>query len=662
MSNYLYHNKYHRTIHHTLPTPGIPDSATDPIASLTDPFLGYFHNYIDSVFLDEVGINVSYLVTYGQDEITTFAGLSVATLDSIFLTLTASAYSHSYNWYSTRTNIFSLSTGYSLYPFLTGVTIYLSGNWDSSFSAYTNIFLNSANYTSTYTTVRQNSANWPFLETTLRLDRVQQNLKSKNFALVNITSDTNIFWDLSSQQVAFFVLSSNSILKNIINPENKKKGGEYTLIIRQDGYGGRTLTFESDYRIMAVETIPIFSTELVNFPTKEVWTSSYYGSGYWIAVPYNSYKAARSDDGGYSWYGVPLPEVKNWRSIVYGMSAWIVVGDSLSAAARSTDGINFNYVSLLANRQWSTVGFGDNTFIALASGSNRGVKSTNGGLSWTEITLPITSNWCSIKYGDNTWIAVGGGGYDGQTLTDQGIISYDNGDTWDIFSLPSTRKWSDIAYGEDYWVAVAKDSATIALSSRLEGSGVWFDYILADGPSEGFSSVTHGNDTFVAASLDPDRCIFTSVDGKIWSYLSTPSAYVINVNYGGTSLNGSFMLVGRGEDDQSTYTNNRLIANDGPAMSTQTNVLTSAHGVTVIRFISDGSILYGIPSIYYIERGPVWTYFSGPGITLNPNPTDLFVGEFLIPSPGITAAGSVVVSEGYTNAGGFLILSGIPVP
>jgi len=40
--NARFHNKLHRANHHTDPTVGIPDSATDPIASSSAPFQGNF--------------------------------------------------------------------------------------------------------------------------------------------------------------------------------------------------------------------------------------------------------------------------------------------------------------------------------------------------------------------------------------------------------------------------------------------------------------------------------------------------------------------------------------------------------------------------------------------------------------------------------------------
>ena len=41
-SNARFHNKWHRRNHHSQPSPDYPDSATDPIASPEEPFIGDF--------------------------------------------------------------------------------------------------------------------------------------------------------------------------------------------------------------------------------------------------------------------------------------------------------------------------------------------------------------------------------------------------------------------------------------------------------------------------------------------------------------------------------------------------------------------------------------------------------------------------------------------
>jgi len=662
MSNFLYHSKYHRTNHHTLPTPGLPDSATDPIASFSEPFIGGFYTFFN-YSLGVIPVSVNYLLTYGDDNITTFSSLSVNTLNSTFLTLSADVVTNSIDWYRARSNIYTLSAGYSLYPKLSGTVVSLSGNWNLGYSSYTTLCSNSAFYESVYTTVKDNSGSWPFINTTLRLDLPQQNTRGKNFSLQVITPvDENIFWDINLQQVGFITLTRNSLLKNI-TPSDKKRGGEYYLVVQQDGYGSKQLNFESDFSILASEVSPQIREKLVDFSTNDIWTSVYYGSGSWIAVPYNSNRGSRSDDEGETWYVTFLPDVKNWRSIVYGVSAWIIIADSLSSAAVSYDlGTTWEYKSLLEERKWTSIGYNDNTFIVVASASNIGVRSVDCGNTWLPITLPFTADWSSVKYGDGKWIAVAGGGVNGVNPVNQGAISLDNGETWDAFNLPASRLWSDVVYGEDYWVAVAKNSKYIALSSQLEGNGVWFDYFIPEAPSEGFSSIAFGNETFVAASLNTASAIFTSEDSKIWTCRKTIPKLMYNVNYGGTSLDGNFMMVGGDSTGAATYNNYRIATFDAPGRSTASSILTASYGVTVIKFICDGARYYGIPSIYYVSRGPVWTYFAGPGIILNPNPTDLLNGEGLLPDGGLTTAGTVVVDEGFTGIEGILVLSGMPVP
>jgi len=1105
MSNFLYHNKYHRTNHHTNPIVFFPDSATDPIATQAEPFLGTFHNYIDIAQIGTVPIDVRYLLTFDDNSITTFTGLSMESLGSVYGVLTAAAYTESHQWYQLWQNIYTLSGSYSLYPSLTNIVPELSGNWSLGYNFHTNYSLNSAEYESNYTTVSTCSASWPFIDTTLRLNLVQENTRSKNFHLANITdatylpydeihiiptqfsasvypvvplssndiaqtttfvdnlsdgnvylltspihfnlteqqyrtlssnniiwynqrldiaadiftsvtfddigyggliilnksqalnftypsyegiytaiidntdvaniatksyilnsinvtltgvgydvntplvvlvndvetpglipefglnqsfnsfgisavsipvplsgyqtdtlvitfssaaavgitqaasglgvsqvyetvrpcfqavksintfatttstyniipsnktmfrinenspgtgisiseqiktgsvfsisgqeyrdtisiglfkikqseprpyiqtlscekidiytgsldyhrqkdsasifignvveasshiqvlvnpfisnefsttwlsdnipskavrglsidlftpisnfnftdslstfynrvratsafetgpdsmailkdfippyletnylfplgvvampSQTNIYWHLSSQQVAYIGLSTNSTLMNIPNPDNKKKGGEYYLIIQQDGYGEKTLKYESDYRFMQAEIVPQISYELQLFPANEIWRSVYYGNNTWIAIPFNSFNGARTIDNE-TWSAIPLPGARKWSSISFGISAWIIVAEFENVVARSIDnGDSWSLVSIGTTRPWSYVDYGNRTFIAVASASNIGVRSIDFGLTWSQFTLPFTADWASVKYGNGIWIAVAGGGFNGQQNNTQGAISTDNGINWLAFNItnpasPIPRKFSDVAYGEDYWVAVAKDSKVISLSSRLEGNEQWFDVLIPNAPSNGFSSIAHGNDTFIATTLDPTQGIMMSTNGTVWSTMATVPKKLYNVNFGGTSLGGFFYTVGKDGDDTKTYSNYQIKAFDAPdPTTTSVGVLTAPAGVTVIKFVCDGKHLYGTPSYYYVARGPVWTYFAGPGIIFTPSPSELLVNETFLPEIGITVEGSVVVDEGFSSPNNdLLILSGMPVP
>jgi hypothetical protein len=64
--NARFHDKHHRTNHHTLSTAGIPDSATDPIASPSQPFQGDF--VVNGLLSSSKGVDV-LSANYGGDVI-----------------------------------------------------------------------------------------------------------------------------------------------------------------------------------------------------------------------------------------------------------------------------------------------------------------------------------------------------------------------------------------------------------------------------------------------------------------------------------------------------------------------------------------------------------------------------------------------------------------
>lgn len=85
--NARFHNKLHRKNHHTLPTPGYPDSGTDPIASHEEPFQGDFivnasisaHNnlYVDNNATILGNLSVYGDFTYFETVVSVTSALSV---------------------------------------------------------------------------------------------------------------------------------------------------------------------------------------------------------------------------------------------------------------------------------------------------------------------------------------------------------------------------------------------------------------------------------------------------------------------------------------------------------------------------------------------------------------------------------------------------------
>lgn len=71
----------------------------------------------------------------------------------------------------------------------------------------------------------------------------QQYHKEKVLQLIDSVSE--ISWNLDTGQTAIVTLIANRILEN---PTNMRAGSTYSILVKQDASGGRTLTYESDYK------------------------------------------------------------------------------------------------------------------------------------------------------------------------------------------------------------------------------------------------------------------------------------------------------------------------------------------------------------------------------------------------------------------------------
>jgi hypothetical protein len=88
------------------------------------------------------------------------------------------------------------------------------------------------------------------------LGTAQSFTTAHGFAVTTLTDGASIAWDLAANQVARVTLGGNRTLSN---PTNKVEGNVYVLVVKQDGTGGRTLSFSSDYKF-AGGTAPTITT------------------------------------------------------------------------------------------------------------------------------------------------------------------------------------------------------------------------------------------------------------------------------------------------------------------------------------------------------------------------------------------------------------------
>lgn len=200
---YTFHNKFHRSNHHSISALDTVDSGLDPIASKNYPFRGVFYN---------------------------------------LLTDTERTYSietNSYEWWSAYTTMLGNSATWMLTRSLYTTVSSLSDSWNAGYTAYTHFNALSNLILSLYTTVCSYSAEWgsPYLMFT---NRVQQYTHAKTFSGQDLKPiGTNFFetttynWDLNTQQVAFIQLTDTNIFVKNPLETSKVNGGQYSLVIQQ---------------------------------------------------------------------------------------------------------------------------------------------------------------------------------------------------------------------------------------------------------------------------------------------------------------------------------------------------------------------------------------------------------------------------------------------
>lgn len=205
MGTLIFHNKYHNNAHHTVPTSGFPDSASDPIASKSYPFDGIFYSITPN-------------------------GISANSRD----------------WSSTFTETSTYSGIWDRYLSVFTTVSSNSGFWENNLPVYNTYNSLSANLNSTYSVVLANSAQpndiypdsayWDRLysDKVLFTNSTQEDTRQKNFTPLEIEpNDTsNVILNLSSGQVSYFVMSNTSNISGFIGA---KKGGIYHLYTVTNG-------------------------------------------------------------------------------------------------------------------------------------------------------------------------------------------------------------------------------------------------------------------------------------------------------------------------------------------------------------------------------------------------------------------------------------------
>jgi len=126
----------------------------------------------------------------------------------------------------------------------------------------------------------------------------------------------------------------------------------------------------------------------------------------WLAIAANGV-TAYSTNNGTSWSTGALPTLGagTYSAVAYGNGRFVVTAIGTDEAAISFDGINWTATTMSSSADWSTVKYGQGTFLSVADDAGGTTKAATSpdGIVWTAQTMPSQNLWAAIAYGDTTW-------------------------------------------------------------------------------------------------------------------------------------------------------------------------------------------------------------------------------------------------------------------
>jgi hypothetical protein len=269
MGNFLYHNKWHSYNHHTVPTLEYPDSAIDPIASQTYPFKGIFFNYFPLSSVNGIFVSGEKSDSYGWWS---------------YFNLTLSFSSDWGLWSSVR----NTASGFVVNNAYNNTLRYYFQNWNNGYTGFTywRGFSGKLNDAYLWTLAVSAERIWPLSTEgrsnpvsglgwhialsgiTWRTNVSAVNTRQKNFGPVAelfANSDGTLFWDVSTAQTAFFLLSENKTI-TATKLFNVYKGGKYTLWAKLDFCPEPEMNLHFDYNTYRIQ--------VVKYPRKDSYTDN----------------------------------------------------------------------------------------------------------------------------------------------------------------------------------------------------------------------------------------------------------------------------------------------------------------------------------------------------------------------------------------------------
>ena len=237
---------------------------------------------------------------------------------------------------------------------------------------------------------------------------------------------------------------------------------------------------------------------------------------------------------GITWTARNAAEANQWSSVTFGNGTFVAVSNSgTNRVMTSTDGITWTARNVPAS-SWTSVTYGNGVFVAVAGFGTDRIMTSPDGITWTP-RGSSTDSWDAIAYGNNTFVAVG--------MSTNRVMTSTDGITWTNRTVPTgIQQWKSVTWGNNKFVAVSGTGFNDRVMTSADGVTWTYAQAIHNG---NWSSIAYGNNTFVATatsfggggSMD---YVMTSSDGITWTARTAASAVGWNaVVYGG----GKFVAV-----------------------------------------------------------------------------------------------------------------------
>ena len=652
MSNVQFHNKYHRANHFSVSAEGFPDSATDPIASSDQPFIGLFYNTISDGFSG-----------------------------------------NSLEWRNTYTTTKAYSADWCLYPSVSTIVKSGSSSWVDGYDFYTSFKPVSNIFESTYSSVISNSAQY-YLTNLYGLftDQAQQNLLSKNFAGITVNPFLSVnrvetFLDklstvsISAGQIFgtgsniqgqigitdISVLVFTGVISGVFEEINTFATGNHTLALSA---GALYVTGRNDSGQLGLSSINDSYAFELSVPEQIIAIAA--GESHSLILSSNNVILATGNNsngqlglensslGAYLTCFIPTM-TGNFVKIAAGGSHSLALssteyGNLLFATGRNFEGQlglsdNFDQSSFttILTGFFDEIACGLNFSLAISAGSifstgdnTYGQLGLGDGENRNSFTLAYEGNFNSIACG-----AYHAAALSGKSLFVVGNNSFGQLGTGFIAGLSSFTKlpgeYDAIACGAYHTLALSgnKIFSTGRNDSGQLGSNNALSSTSFIQPVTGlFNKVTAGESYSLALPLSTQilDSVFTTVSSFsgtfYWTLSSEQNAFcVLTASY--TEIKNPTCMERGGEyyltlkqnisGDRKVKFDYKYVFTDDIDLEQSNIINLSAFGATVYRFTSDGKYMYGKVRKYIF--GFPLMYVAGPGISLDPNPTDSTPGD-----------------------------------